>query len=228
MGVLLLVRHGQASFGADDYDVLSASGRLQSRVLGNWLAERGIQPDVVLHGTMRRQHDTAAGLVEAAGWEVEPEVDAGWDEFDHLGVVAAYSHEAGLGSSEGSVRRDRREFQRLFTRAVGRWVTGEYDGYAETYLAFVDRVCGALARSADHAGPGGTVLVCSSGGPIAAAVAALLEPDADPLARAGVWQRLNTVVVNASYSRVIVGATGSRLLTFNEHPHLGPDLLTYR
>jgi hypothetical protein len=35
-------------------------------------------------------------------------------------------------------------------------------------------------------------------------------------------------VVNASYSRVIVGASGSRLLTFNEHPHLGPDLLTYR
>ncbi|HQR28584.1 MAG TPA: phosphoglycerate mutase family protein, partial [Nocardioides sp.] len=91
MGVLVLVRHGQASFGADDYDVLSPSGWLQSRVLGRWLAERDLRPDVVLHGRMRRQRETAQGLAEAAGWALTPEEDPGWDEFDHLGVVAAYA-----------------------------------------------------------------------------------------------------------------------------------------
>ena len=37
MGIVLLVRHGQASFGADDYDVLSDLGVEQSRVsAGPW------------------------------------------------------------------------------------------------------------------------------------------------------------------------------------------------
>ena len=34
MSRILLVRHGQASFGADDYDDLSPTGHEQSRVLG--------------------------------------------------------------------------------------------------------------------------------------------------------------------------------------------------
>ena len=40
-GSVLLVRHGQASFGADDYDVLSETGLGAGRLLGAWLAERG-------------------------------------------------------------------------------------------------------------------------------------------------------------------------------------------
>ena len=53
MGVVLLVRHGQASFGAEDYDVLSETGWEQSRLLGAWLGERKVTPDAVLHGDMR-------------------------------------------------------------------------------------------------------------------------------------------------------------------------------
>jgi hypothetical protein len=43
-----------------------------------------------------------------------------------------------------------------------------------------------------------------------------------------IWSRFNTVIANTSVSRVIVGTTGTRLLTFNEHPHLPRTLLTYR
>ncbi len=231
MGVVLLVRHGQASFDADDYDVLSPSGWLQSRVLGTWLAERSIRPDVVLHGRMRRQRETAEGLVAGSAmaggrteaWEPELLVDPGWDEFDHLGVVAAHQVDGAPVP-----RSDRRAFQRLFTEAVGRWSSGEHEGYAETYVDFLGRVAGALDRACARAGPGGSVLVSSSGGPIAAAVASLLAPEEAPAAQRALWLRLNTVIVNASYSRVVVGAEGPRLLTFNEHPHLGPELLSYR
>ena len=41
MGVLLLVRHGQASFGTADYDVLSETGWEQGRLLGAGCATRG-------------------------------------------------------------------------------------------------------------------------------------------------------------------------------------------
>ena len=41
MSVLLLVRHGQASWGAADYDVLSDLGHEQSRLLAKVFKEAG-------------------------------------------------------------------------------------------------------------------------------------------------------------------------------------------
>ncbi len=222
MGVVILVRHGQASFGADDYDVLSEIGWAQGRLLGTWLGERGVTPNSIVHGDLRRQRDTALAMAEGAGWSgVEPRLDQGWDEFDHLGMVAAYPD---LPDGEP----DRPGFQDLFEMAAARWTSGEHDDYPESYAAFVARVRAALDRATGAAGPGGTVVVVSSGGPIAVACAALLEPDADAPGVARLWQRFNTMIVNSSVSRVVVGSTGSRLLTYNEHPHLEGDHLTYR
>ena len=43
MGTLYLVRHGQASFGADDYDVLSPAGHEQAVRLGEyWRGRHGV------------------------------------------------------------------------------------------------------------------------------------------------------------------------------------------
>ena len=70
--------------------------------------------------------------------------------------------------------------------------------------------------------------VITSGGTIAAVCAALVDPEADPASFARLWGRFNTVLVNSSVTRVVVGSTGPRLLTFNEHPHLEGGALTYR
>ncbi len=85
-----------------------------------------------------------------------------------------------------------------------------------------------MERATAQAGPGGTVVVVTSGGPIAAVCAALADPDADPATFARLWSRFNTTMVNSSVTRVVVGSTGARLLTFNEHAHLEGDALTYR
>ena len=223
MGLVLLVRHGQASFGADDYDVLSETGWEQSRLAGAWLAEVGVTPDIVLRGDLRRHRETVEGLAAGAGWSPAVEVDPGWDEFDHLGVIAV---DPDLPSGD----LDRREFQRAFERATARWSAGRHDDeYPESFGGFVSRVGAALDRACGAAGPGGTVVVVSSGGPIAVACAALVDPDGeDPAALARLWARFNTVTVNSSVTRVVVGSTGARLLTFNEHPHLTGEGRTYR
>ena len=228
MGVVLLVRHGQASFGADDYDVLSPTGWEQSRRLGAWLRARDLRPDVLVHGGLRRQRETAEALASSGGWDVPVETDAGWAEFDHLGVVAAYPGLAGGVTDAGAL--DRREFQRVFEAATARWTAGEHDHeYAEPFVAFRHRVEAALERICAQAGSGATAVVVSSGGPIAAATGSLVAPGrADAALLWQLWGRFNTVVVNSSVTRVLVGATGPRLLTFNEHPHLAGDLLTYR
>lgn len=212
MGVVILVRHGQASFGADDYDVLSETGWEQGRLLGRYLAE----PSLVVTGGMRRHRETA----EAAGWRGTE--DLGWAEFDHLSVVAA-------DPDHPTEELDRRGFQRAFERATARWTGGGFDGeYVESWPAFRARVTASFDRACARAGSGDTVTVVTSGGPIAVVAALLADPEADEVAFARMWSRFNTVLVNSSFTRVVVGSTGARLLTFNEHPHLEGDALTYR
>lgn len=222
MGQLLLVRHGQASFGADDYDVLSENGWVQGRLLGAFLAERGVLPDVVVRGDMRRHRETGEAMIEGAGWSLPPmKVDAGWDEFDHVGLVST-------APDLPAEPMDRRTFQAVFERATARWIAGEPGDYPETYAAFAARVRCSLAAAVEQAGSGRTVVVVSSGGTIAVVAAALSDPDADPASLARLWARFNTVTVNSSVTRVVVGSTGARLLSFNEHSHVSGDTLTYR
>jgi broad specificity phosphatase PhoE len=90
MPVVLLVRHGQASFGSSDYDELSDAGRAQSEVVGAELARRALRDPVAVHGSLRRQRDTAQIALAAAGLDLEPAVDDRWDEYDHLELLRRY------------------------------------------------------------------------------------------------------------------------------------------
>ena len=231
MALVLVVRHGQASFGAEDYDVLSETGWAQGRLLGAHLAAEGVRPAAVVRGSMRRHRETTQAMLEGFdGLSVDDVgVDARWDEFDHLGVVAAHPDLP----QGGTASLDRREFQRVFLESTRRWARGEEPaagsaGYPETFADFVARSTGALDDACARAGDG-PVLVVTSGGPIGIVAAALVGPeDAEPAITARLWERFNTVCVNSSVSRVLVGSTGTRLLSFNEHGHLDAEHLTYR
>ena len=225
MGMVLLVRHGQASFGAEDYDVLSETGVAQSTRLGAWLAEADVVPTALLSGSMRRQRDTATAMAQSAGWSLTAEPDEAWNEFDHLGVVARGS--GGVGSGlRSTAEMDRRAFQEAFVAATGRWSGGEHDHeYDESWPAFVSRVTAGLERVCAR---DGVTVVVSSGGPIAVACAALVDPDATPAELPRLWNAFNTVCANTGVTRVITGSTGRRMLTFNEHAHLAREQVTYR
>ncbi len=70
MGILYMIRHGQASFGSANYDLLSETGVLQSRILAEYLLTVGLTPDALYSGAMERQKDTAGAkriLKEYAG-----------------------------------------------------------------------------------------------------------------------------------------------------------------
>jgi broad specificity phosphatase PhoE len=213
VSVLLLVRHGQASFGAADYDVLSPLGEEQSAILGRSLSDRGIVPTRVVRGGMKRHDQTAsyAGFADAV-------VDPGWDEFDHMQVLAAHTP-----PSTDEAVTERRAFQAWFEEATARWMTGSFDAeYDESYTAFTGRVDAAVRRTADGLGSGGTAVVFTSGGAIAAVASALLGGSSD------LWQRLNSVTVNTGVTKVVVGSRGMTLVSFNDHSHLEPDHVTYR
>jgi broad specificity phosphatase PhoE len=220
MSLVLLVRHGQASWGAADYDVLSPTGEKQSRVLGEALAERGVRPDLVVRGRMRRHRQTAEGVLEGAGWDVPVEEDRGWDEFDHRQMLELHPDAPGEGEE-----LTREAFQRWFEQATARWTGGAHaHEYDESFADFGARVDAALARLVDRLGAGRTAVVLTSGGPVSWVTASLLGGGAQ------VWTQLNPVTVNASVTKVVVGRRGTTLVSFNEHGHLevAPGLVTYR
>ena len=222
MGQLLLVRHGQASWGSADYDVLSETGWEQSRLLGRALAARGVSPALAVVGGMRRHRETAQACLAELSFGQQVEVDPGWDEFDHVAMLEK------LRPPFDGRKPSRAEFQEWFEAATDRWTGGEYDeDYTESFGAFTDRVGSALRRTAEAA-ESGTALVFSSGGPVAWATASLLADETE--AARALWRRLNPVCVNSSVTRLVTGRRGTTLVSFNEHAHLDgvPDVLTYR
>jgi broad specificity phosphatase PhoE len=212
MGTIHLVRHGQASFGAADYDQLSELGTEQAGALGvSWEAS-GWAPTTAVAGGMKRHAQTAIATIDAYGGDGY-DVDERWDEYDHLALARAQDP-ASLGA-------DPRAFQASLNRAITAWMGGDTPA-GETYADFRGRVLGALEQAVSQATTGRSVAVFTSGGPIAAVTSQLLAGD-DSL-----FQRLNDVVINASVTTVIVGRSGPRLLAFNEHAHLPRDMMTFR
>ena len=233
MSVLLLIRHGQASFGKRNYDALSDIGHEQARILGTALAARGVRPTRIVTGGMRRHAETVEGILtgldsaDSGGPEVV--VDDGWDEFNFEHVVQVHKPLyrskslmfADFARTPAAERRAR--FQALFEEATERWTGGVSDhDYDESFPAFSERVDDALRRTTEAAE--GTVLVVSSGGPIALVASKLLAGDSS------LWARLNRVAVNTAMTKLITGRSGVTLSTFNEHSHLDHDraLVTYR
>jgi broad specificity phosphatase PhoE len=224
---LLLVRHGQASFGAADYDVLSDRGHAQVAALADDLERSGMRPTVVLAGSMARQRDTAAPLARALGAPLE--TDARWNEYDTSDVLTHHSstavrEERPPGSDAPVVSS--REFQDILEEALLAWIAAGDEGpAAERWPAFAGRAAGALADLAGRLGSGETGIACTSGGVLAAVCVALLRVPDDS------FVQFNRVTVNAGITRVASGRSGLTLVSFNEQAHLersGESLTTYR
>jgi broad specificity phosphatase PhoE len=209
---LLLVRHAQGSFGGADYDVLSERGHEQAAALADDLETRGVNVTRVLSGSLARQQDTAAPLAERFGRQTE--VDPRWNEYEGEELIASH---ASPSLFEGT----QREFQALLDEALVGWVRRD-DG---SWPAFRDRVQGAFGEVAGSLESGETAVVSTSGGPIAAIAVGLLGLPAEG------FVALNRVAVNAGVTKVVTGASGATLVSFNEHGYLerpGRSLLTYR
>ena len=229
MSRIILVRHGQASWGKKDYDRLSDLGHEQAKVLGHELAERGIVPTRVISGSMRRQRDTAAGLVDAAGWDLEAVTDNAWDEYAHAAILTAYKPAYRsltlMKADLARTLRPHKAFDEMYAVATERWVAGEHAAdYEEPFVAFGDRVLSGLPPVVENLGRGETVVVVSSAGAISWVVASLLGGGAP------VWTQLQRVIANASLTTLSVGATGATVRTFNDTSPFDrtPDLLTTR
>jgi len=215
VGAIHLIRHGQASWGAADYDQLSDLGAKQAAALGESWEAGGFRPTWSVCGSMKRHAQTAVPALDAIDGDLY-DVDAGWNEYDHLALARV--------SDPADRPPDAREFQAILDAALASWVGGEAgsEGAGELFSAFESRVLGALDVATERAGSGQHVAVFTSGGPIGLVASHLLVGDAS------LFITMNRVVINASVTTVIVGRGGRRLLAFNEHTHIPKDWQSFR
>ena len=210
MGTLYLVRHGQASFGADDYDVLSALGYRQAVRLGEYFKHKGITFDAALTGTLQRQINTFAGICEGMGGGLEAAQWPGLNEYDSEAVIAAvHPHKLEKPTSPEMYR----SHFRLLRDGLKQWMDGVVNPKGMlAYRDFVAGVTGALDHvRATHTG---NVLLVSSGGPISTAVGHVLGTSPETTIE------LNLRIRNASVTEFAFTPKRHMLVTYNTLPHL--------
>ncbi len=241
MSRLFVVRHGQARFFTDDYDRLSETGEEQAAALANHWLGQGLEFSHAFSGTLIRQRRTGEVVRDtylAHGRDFpELHVLPGLDEYPaddimdtllpmlreretKIDSLAREFEEAG----EGKERY--RAFHRLLEAVMARWIAADYppegtDGLL-SWACFVGGVRNAFGAIMEQAGPGVSVAVFTSGGPVGISVqTALGAPDQSAA-------DLNWRVHNGSVTRFTFGAGRISLDGFNDVGHLAPALLTYR
>lgn len=210
MGTVHLVRHGQASFGADDYDQLSALGVRQCVRLGEYFRQRGRSFDAVLTGTLKRHAQSLAGIAQGLPGVPPPLVWPGLDEYDGHAVIAALR--PGPLPRPDTPELFRQHF-RLLREGLAQWMAGATaPAGMPSYAEFAAGVNGALEHVRREFE--GDVLVVSSGGPISTAIGLVLGAPAETTIE------LNMRIRNSAVSELAFTPQRHTLLTYNTLPHL--------
>lgn len=229
MATLLLIRHGQASYGEVDYDRLSIRGQEQARALGRFLANARI--DQLYTGPLVRQVGTATIAAEEAGNLPTPttlQELAEYPAFDLLQhfmpkLVATDAKFAALTQTP-----TRELANEAFHTILGRWARDEWDVEGvERVTAFRARVQRGLDRIVRDVRAGARIAVVTSAGPIGVAVGLTFGATEHHMIRTSI------VIRNASISELRFRSRDFdwhpervALVEFNSTHHLPPELHT--
>ncbi|RMX03011.1 histidine phosphatase family protein [Corticibacter populi] len=215
MGTIYLVRHGQASFGAADYDQLSDKGYRQGEQLGQWWHGHGMRFDAVYTGTLRRHRQTLEAIARGMQWTPEEvqqlhTFQSELNEYDSDALLAALN----VNLPRPEAPEQARQHFRSLCAALEQWMGGTISPAGmPSWQAFQDGITGLLqALRRQHVGQ--QVLVVSSGGPISTAVAAVL--DTAPEQAIG----LNMRIRNTAITELGITPRRINLHSFNAIPHL--------
>lgn len=209
MGMLHLVRHGQASFGSADYDRLSDLGQRQCLALGQWYASRGQRFEAVYTGTLTRHRQSLAALAQGHGALPAAVELPALNEYDSEALVRTV-HPGPLPRPD--TPEVYRQHFRLLREALTGWVDARLaPAGMPSHADWLAGIGAALERVRGH---DGDVLVVSSGGPIATATAAVMG--APPQA----FVELNLRLRNSAVTEFAFNSRRHVLHSFNGLPHL--------
>ena len=241
MTTILLARHGQASFGQENYDKLSELGCMQARLLGQHYANTQRPIDAVFSGSLVRQRDSAQHFWEAYQHSITKSNSQSifdiktpdsyvlplFDEFNHEDIfIQASPNFANQAEIAAELKRANKPLTRLgelFHIAMQRWHAGDHDeDYIESWSQFSSRAQKGLqqlchqsqAAASNPLDDDSTVLVFTSGGVIAALTAHLLGQGSQTA------YQLTKSSVNTGVTTISVQQQSQQLLSYNEYSHL--------
>lgn len=240
MSELLLIRHGQASFGSADYDALSQLGLRQAGLVGDYLVATAYRLDGIYCGTLKRQRQTAGAVIDryqAAGIELPTLVeDAGFNELDNeaqiefLAPKLSQTNEV-VNNLMASAHSSKKDFQKLLRVVFNEWLAGTVtDRRLQSWPQFKAEVLSALATVLQTQGSGTTSAVFTSGGVIATLVAHVMQmPDSSVYS-------VFEPVINCSITRLLFSGDRISLSSYNEYSYLeqlglaagDSDIISYR
>lgn len=244
MTTILLARHGQASFGQENYDQLSELGSIQAQMLGQHYGMTQRRIDAIFTGSLIRQQDSARHFWESYRSSVHidnenlalPAIDLDnpdsyilprFDEFNHKDVLIksnpAFDSRVGIIAEIAKAEVPMTRLAELFDSAMQRWHAGDNDSdYIESWGQFNERAGQALEQiklqiARLQLDRDSTVLVFTSGGVIAAITAQLLQQGSQ------IAYQINKNLVNTGVTSITLKEQSLRLLSLNEYSHLFAD-----
>jgi broad specificity phosphatase PhoE len=235
MAEILLIRHGQASFGQENYDVLSPLGWQQGACLGEYLIACNNPLDNVVCGTLERHRDTAIATLDVikdkTGAEYTPLFDSRLNEIDtnsfaHF-LPELLKQEPELEALVESSHYDSRAYQKIFRAAFKLWLTkGDDTEHMETWPTFKSRVLESFNELKEQTPSGKRSAIFTSGGAIATITAHVLGlPDNQVYS---VFEPL----INASVTRIAFTTDLTTVSCYNDYGYLAAlkdsSYITYR
>ncbi len=220
MASIMFVRHGQASFGSDNYDKLSPLGTQQAELLGAYLKATQRSFDYVVGGTMQRHYETFLGVDKSLASTNNYLRHDGWNEYDHEALFNAYLVQFSDDCEVTSQRisdfyGDRRLYHRILQRALHAWSTGKLVDLTESWCEFNQRVNDALNDVANNVSH--SALVSASGGSLSLAMMLALKMPVEHAIDFS-FQMKNTAI-----NQLFLSAGKWHLHSFNSMAHLEND-----
>lgn len=180
MATIYLIRHGQASFGAENYDQLSALGQRQAQVVGEYFRDHGIHFDAAYSGDLSRQRETGELALASQPARVSHQIDPRFNEIQNDQQLQYLMPEVlkrnpavqalvdkGLSSSK--------DYQKVIDAVFNHWVSPACDDpRLQSWAEFSGGARQALTDVMQEQGAGKTVAIFTSGGTLATMVAQVL------------------------------------------------------
>jgi broad specificity phosphatase PhoE len=229
MSTIHIIRHGQASFGAQNYDQLSPIGYEQAAILGNHIKQLNLEIQDVVIGKMKRHAQTAEGSLAKTSFSNLPIVDGLWNEYNHVEILSRYRPEyADIDFIKNEILQLPQPmvaFQKIFEAAMKRWTSGNFSSeYEESWEEMKDRTLIGLNKIKERLEPNKDVLVYTSAGTISALLSKLLNLSVEEAFKIQ-WKIPNCSISSIKIEENNILVKGIHESHFFEtHPHL----LTYR
>jgi len=235
MATIYLIRHGQASFGSENYDKLSELGCRQATVAGEYFRDQGIHFDAVYSGDLSRQRNTARLAIASQPADVPHHIDVRFNEVKNDEQVKFLTPEViKLDSKiEAMVERglnSSSDYQKVIEAVFNYWVSPACnDSRIQSWSEFSGGARQAIVDVMREQGSGKTIGIFTSGGTLATIVAQVLG-----LAAEKTYQ-LYEPVFNCSVTQLFYSGSKISVSYYNDNSFLQvlgqqqrEDLISYR